>query len=693
MSGDAIASMLRARSIAVVGASSRPGSFGARMVAEIGRSRGERRVHLVNPQYESIDGTPCLPSLKHVEEPVDLVLLGVGEDSLAEQLDTAARVGAGSAVVFGSAHGVQLRHTLRQIAVDAGMALCGAGCMGFVNVVDGLRATGYIERAEIPRGPIALVTHSGSVFSALLRTRRALGFTLAVSSGQELVTTTPDYLEFVLDETDARLIALVLETPRDGLRMVAQLRRAAERDIPVVVLPVGGSPAGAALVTAHSGALAGTRGAWEALAEGTGALLVGDLAELTDSLELLAVGRRARRGGAGIGTVHDSGAERSLLADLADELEVPFAPLSQQTLVRLSAILDPGLVAENPLDLWGAGTRTREQFGESLRAMAGDPSVSAVALAVDLVEEYDGDTSYPDAVLDAHATTDVPVVVLSNLASAVDLDWAARLRAAGVPVLEGTRSGLVALRHLLALAGRRPAPGDTTVDTTRQRRWHAQLLDDRPLAGATSFALLADYGIATVAAQPAGDEDALADVARRIGYPVVLKTDEPGIAHKTEVGGVVTGLRDERAARIAYRDLAARLGPRVLVSGEAPAGVELALGIIRDPQLGPLVVVAAGGVLAELLTDRAVGLPPVTRERAAAMLDRLRIRPLLDGWRGGTPVDAEPVVDAIVALAVLAVELGDDLDALDVNPLIAGPTGALAADVLVVPGDLPARGP
>jgi acyl-CoA synthetase (NDP forming) len=195
MSGSAVEAMLRARSIALVGASARAGSLGARMVDEVARSTGERRLHLINPRYRTISDRTCLPSLKEVDEPLDLVLLAVNDAALEEQLRVAADVGARSAVVFGSAHGAELRDSLRAIATEAGMALCGAGCMGFVNVEDGLRATGYVERADVPRGPIGLVTHSGSVFSALLRTRRALGFALAVSSGQELVTTTADYVD------------------------------------------------------------------------------------------------------------------------------------------------------------------------------------------------------------------------------------------------------------------------------------------------------------------------------------------------------------------------------------------------------------------------------------------------------------------------------------------------------------------
>jgi acyl-CoA synthetase (NDP forming) len=683
MNSTALAAMLRARSIALVGASTREGTLGARMIDEVGRSSGERRIHLVNPRYDAIADRRCLPSLKHVDEPLDLVLLGVGDAALEEQLAAAADLGAHGAVVFGSAHRAGLRDALREIATEAGMALCGAGCMGFVNVADGLRATGYLEPAELPRGPIALVTHSGSVFSTLLRTRRALGFELVVSSGQELVTTTADYLEYVLDETEAQVIGLVLETVRDGPKLIAQLHRAVER-MPVVLLPIGGSPVGASLVTAHSGALAGSRAGWEALADATGALLVGDLSELTDTLELLAIGRRAQHAG-GIASVHDSGAERSLVADLADDLDVPFAALSDTTLAVLTESLEPGLAAANPLDLWGSGADTRSVFGDALRTIAADPSVSAVVLAVDLVEEYDGDTSYPDAVLELNARCDVPLTVLANLPSAVDERAAARLRRAGVPVLEGTRSGLVALRNLLALARPRAAGDAPRVDAERRSRWRTWLMEPRPFSGAEPLELLAAYGLPVVRAQAASDAESAQAAAREIGYPVVLKTDAPDVAHKSDAGGVVLGIADDAALIAAYGDLVARLGPHVLVCAMAERGVELALGIIRDPQLGPLVVVAAGGTDLELAPDRTVTLPPVSRARARGLLDRLRMRKALDGWRGEPAADIEAVVDAIVAIGALATELGDDLTALDLNPLIAGPRGAVAVDVLIEP--------
>jgi len=724
----AVAAMLEARSVALVGASPRDGSLGQRMISEMARSSPAPRTYLVNPRYPEIAGTPCYPSLAGLpEEPVDLVLLAVPDTALEEQLTLAARRGDRSAVIYGSAFDPPgprpagqptLRDRLAATARAAGMAVCGAGCMGFVNVTRGLRAVGYVEPDPLPAGPVALVTHSGSVFSAMLRTRRGLGYTVAVSSGQELVTSAAEYAEWALGSEETRVLALVLEAVRDAGRLRAVLAAAAARDIPVVLLTAGRSARGRAMVSAHSGALAAADGGWEALARGYGVHRVGDLAELADTLELFAIGRRAR-GGTGIATVHDSGLERAYVADVADELGVPFAAIGEPTTARLAGLLDPGLEPANPLDIWGTGARAQEQLSGALTALAADPAVAAVALAVDLVHEYDGDQSYPDAVTEAARHTSKPVVVLSNLPTSIDPDVAARLRAEGIAVLEGTRSGLLALGHLLdhglldhglldhglldhglldhglldhglleSGAARAPAAavatGAPSIDPGRRARWTA-LLAAGEADGAALAGLLRDYGIAVARSCAADSEDGALAAAAELGYPVVLKTDEPGIAHKSDAGGVVLGLAGPAALTAAYQDLAERLGRRVLVCETIPAGPELSLGLARDHELGPLVVVGAGGVLVELLADRAVALPPVGPEQARAMLAELRMAALLAGARGQPAADLDAVVAAITGLSQLAAELGDALEALDINPLICGPHGAVAVDALAVP--------
>jgi acetate---CoA ligase (ADP-forming) len=815
-----LAAMLEARSVAVVGASQRPGSFGERMLAEVAASQSRPQIYPVNPRYPQIGGRQCYPSLADLPGPVDLVLLGVPDAALEAQLTLAARRGDRSAVIFGNAHEGPgppgpagqphtnsdpaanlpdpgagrgpgrrpvLRERLAAIASSAGMELCGAGCMGFANVTRGLRAMGYTEPDPLPAGPVALVTHSGSVFSAMLRLRRAIGFTLAVSSGQELVTTAPSYLDYALGLPGTRVLALVLEAIRQPDRLRQALARAAERDIPVVLLTVGNSARGAKMVAAHSGALAAADGGWEALSRAYGLHRVGDLAELTDTLELFAIGRRPPRPPSwsasrprasspsadqppaghsqadpppadqppadqppapretpgscparGIATVHDSGLERAHAADLADQLGVPFAQLSAATRARLQELLDPGLEPGNPLDVWGTGADTVGLFAGSLTVLADDPSVVAVALAVDLVSELDGDDSYPLAALDAARRTDKPLVIVSNLPSAIDQDAAAQLRQAAIPVLEGLRPGLLALGHLLDHTGARsryeaglpaaaapataaaaaatanpaaqatanPAAQATTdpaaravgiraaaspataspADEARRRRGRA-LLAAGAASGAPQRDLLREYGIAVARVRPAGGAAGALAAAELIGYPVVLKTDEPAIQHKSDAGGVVLGVDTPDELIAAYADLAARLGPRVLVCETVPSGVELALGIARDPALGPLIVVGAGGVLVEAIADRAVALPPVSERTARQLLGELRISRLLAGFRGAPPADLGSIVRAVTGLSALAVELGSELEALDVNPLICGPGGAVAVDALAIGAD------
>ena len=513
----ALTAMLEARSVALVGASPRPGSLGERMVSEVTKSPARPEVYLVNPRHERVAGRPCHASLADLPEPVDLVLMAVPDAAVEEQLTLAARRGDRSAVLFGSAHelpgqpldarpgqrpgarpgphpdadsGPQpgppltLRARLAATARGAGMAVCGAGCMGFVNVPYGLRAVGYVEPDPLPRGPVALITHSGSVFSALLRTRRGLGFTIAVSSGQELVTTAAQYAEYALGLPETRVLALVLEAIREPGRLRAVLAAARQRGIPVVMLTAGRSAGGRALVSAHSGALAAADGGWEALAAAYGVHRVGDLAEMADTLELFALrgeppnpilSSHIRPSDPavrmGIATVHDSGLERAHVADLADELGVPFAAIGAQTTARLAALLDPGLEPANPLDVWGTGARAQEQLTGSLAALADDPAVRAVALAVDLVHEFDGDDSYPLAVTETARRTSKPVVVLSNVPAAIDPDTAAGLRAGGIPVLEGTRSGLLALKHLLDHDSAPAAVPDVIPNRARRERW------------------------------------------------------------------------------------------------------------------------------------------------------------------------------------------------------------------------------
>jgi acetate---CoA ligase (ADP-forming) len=684
--------MLEARSIAVVGASVREGSVGHQSLIEIRDGGFEGRVFPVNPKYDEILGWRCYPTVAEIGEPVDLVILGVSNALLEEQLRAAADAGAGSAVIFASGYepprdGLPpLVARLSAIADEMGMALCGGNCMGFANIAERVRALGFYEPKDLKPGGLVFVSHSGSAFSAMLHNGRGLGFDLVVSAGQELVTTAADYLAYALERDETRAVGLFIETVRDPGRFERALERARERDVPVLALKVGRETLTRRMISAHSGALAGEDGAYEALFDKHGVLRVESLDEMADALALFASGRRAPPGG--LASVHDSGGERALLVDAAASAGVPFARISETTTARLAGLLEPGLEAVNPLDFWGTGRDAREVIVGSMRALLDDPDTAALAFTVDLTTEDSPDMGYIGMAKDVFPETEKPFAMLSNFSSGIDRDDVKELEAAGIPVLEGTETGLAAFRHLFEYRDHRALPavtGSSPASGEVRDRWTARLRSGEPFDEVDGLALLAAYRMPVVdVARASSLADARA-AAARLGWPVVLKTAAPAVQHKSDVGGVRVGIEGEAELEAAYEEISSRLGARVTVSAMAGPGVEVALGVVRDAQFGPLVLVAAGGILVEVLGDRRLAMPPIDDARAMRLIDRLKIRTLLAEVRGQPASDVGALARALVGLSWLAADLGEHLDALDVNPVICGPDGCVAVDVLVVP--------
>ena len=685
-----LATMLEARSVAVVGASARPGSFGEQLMVQLLGGGFDGAVFPVNPAYDEVMGRACFPTIGDLPQPVDLAILGVANARLEEHLRAAAKAGARSAAIFASTFeepqpGVPpLPERLAAIASEAGMTICGPNGMGFLNVERGLRACGFSEPAGLVPGGICFVTHSGSVFSAMLHTDRGLRFNLVVSSGLELTTTMADYLRYALELESTRAVGLFLEAARDPAAFVDALRLAAERDVPVVALKVGRATESRRLVAAHSGALAGEDGAYDAVFDAFGVSRVATLDEMADALELFQGGRRAGPGG--LAAIHDSGGERAHLVDTAAGAGVPFARISDSTVRRLESVIEPGLPAVNPLDAWGTGNDAESIYAECMRTLLDDDDTAALAFVVDLTTQDPREGGYVGVAKEIHAETRKPFAVLSNLRAAIDPVDARSIRDAGVPILEGTATGLAAFRHLFALrdfADRAAADVADRASPEIRDRWRTRLAEPRAFDEVEALAMLADYRVAVVESERASTAADAVAAAERIGFPVAVKTAERD--HKTEAGGVVLGVTDAEGVRGACDRLAA-LGPRVTVAAMAEPGVEMALGVVRDAQFGPLVLAAAGGSLVEVFRDRRLGLPPLDRAAAARLVDALAVRPVLDGVRGAQPADVGGLVDAMVRLSVLAQDLGDMIDELDVNPMIVGPHGAVAVDALVVPG-------
>ena len=682
-------SLLAPRSIALVGASTRPESPGNSMVRMPLQAGYEGRLYPVNPGYDAVEGLRCFPSLAALPETVDHVVLGVANAKLETALEDAIAHGAKAVTIFASGliAGDERGDLARRIgarARAAGVALCGGNGMGFYNLDRRLRVVAFSSALDMRSGSITFIAQSGSAFGALSHNDRRLGFNLAVSSGGEWATSAADYLDWALEQSTTATIGLFLEAVRDPAAFVGGLVKAAKKGIPIVVLKVGRTPESAAMALSHTGALAGSDAAYEALFDRYGVIRVEDEDELAATLLLLSHPRKPARGG--LAAMHDSGGEREMMVDINARIGVPFAQISAQTSARLAARLDPGLSPVNPLDAWGTGADTQAGFAELMGALVDDPDTALGVLFADIRDGYYLSEDYAAAMLAASARTDKPIAIAVNYSLVRHEHIALRLTQAGVPVLDGTAEALHAIKHALAYRDfqrRDDAADESPVSASTRQRW-CERLAAGDLGESDALDLLDAYGIATPTRRRAATRADAICAADAIGYPVVLKTAVAGIAHKSDAGGVWLDLRNAAAVGGAYDDLALRLGPEVLVQAMVGKGVEAALGAVNDPDFGPYAMVAAGGILIELIEDRAVSLAPMSRAKASELIDRLRLRRLLAGLRGAPPADAAALADALWRLSHLAFDLRANLAEVDVNPVLVRPEGAVAVDALVV---------
>jgi acyl-CoA synthetase (NDP forming) len=549
---------------------------------------------------------------------------------------------------------------------------------------------------SIETGGVAVLSHSGSGCIVITNLAR-FGFSYAVSGGNCVSLDLAEYIDFLAEDERTRVIALFVETIRDPQAFAKAARKANAAGKTIVALKVGRSTRGAAAAAAHTGSLAGLGAVYEDFFRVNGVIPVDDIDELVESVALmLSVTRRPR--GRGLGVINVSGGENAVSSDLAPPRRGERPDLSPPAEARLRAALPSYGRVSNPLDATGTAVFDMAMYAGCIEALASDPAVSLVAVSQDCPA---GLGSRQVATYRALATTaagvagriDKPLVFYSNVAGGLHPAVIAPLLESGVPVLQGARASLLAMRRLFELADSAP-PAEIAVPSP-QEKWRKKFAEGEALTEREAKLFLADHDIPVTREKLAHSAEEAKAVALEMSFPVVLKIESVDLPHKSDVGGVKLNLRTPQAVADAYAEIidsVTRLAPAaringVLVQEMIAVGTEAIVGLSRQDPFGMAVVVGAGGVLVELLRDSALALAPIDEARAAALIGETRLGAMLAGYRGAPAGDARALAALAARISVIGAQYGDWLEAIDLNPVHVGAAGegVRVLDALIAP--------
>ncbi|HEX2651518.1 MAG TPA: acetate--CoA ligase family protein [Burkholderiales bacterium] len=673
--------MLAPRSIAIVGASPRAASFGVRTLENLAHFKG--CVYPVNAKYKEVGGRACYASLAELPEKPDCVVLVVPREVVEQSIKEAAAVGAGSVIVYASGYG-EMAHQdagvaqqrLVEIARAARMPILGPNCMGLVNHGLGAGMTFIPEYSKMPRrtGPIAFVSQSGALGYCLAQAaERGLGYRYFASAGNSADVDIADLIGAMAGDDDVRAIACLFEGLPDARRLLEAGERARSAGKPVIVYKLGVSDDGAAAARSHTGSLAGSAEAFRALFDRAGFVQVDDYEALVEYAKFFAAaGKPLARG---VAVVSGSGGAGIIAADMAARHGVPMPQPGEQATSVLKSIVPEFGAARNPCDPTGQVLSVPESYDKCCRALMGDPQYG-VLLCIMSVSSHETGTMRAAriATLAREQPKPIAVVWVSEwLQGPGSQQYESDDRVGFFRSLDRCYATIAAWQRWHQGGSANPARVSRKVDF----KFDKKILGERE-----AKTVLGKYGIKSAPERQAKNADEAVKAASELGYPVVLKADGD-IEHKTEAGAVKLDLRDEAALRAACGAMtAARNG--FLVQQMVKGGVELVVGIKRDPQCGPVLLVGLGGVLVEVLRDTALALAPVGKAEARRMLQGLKGFRLLQGYRGAPAADLDAVCDAIARISEFAADHADAVEEIDVNPLLARPDGAVALDALIV---------
>ena len=674
-------------SVAVFGASGREGRPGFDVVIGLRSFPDGPRVYPVTPSYTEIAGLRCYADAQAIPERVDLGVIASGPARIVEDAANAIAIGARALHVMGDP-GPEESATLSAIAREAGVLLLGPNSIGYVDFSGGVASTWAIppENQRNPGG-IALILQSGALFSYANSIDPRLRFSMTVHLGRELGVNLVDMIRRALSVEETRVIGIYLESVGDSRALGEALAAAASRGVPVVVLAPGRTAEAAEAIATHAGRMAGGRAPLEAIIRRYRLIECVTLDQFWCTLHLFSAGITFDRGG--VAVVTDSGAQRAMALDAASRAGLPLAHFSATTKDALRTLLAPELSPTNPVDIWAGEKDVAGHVETCLSTVLKDDDatlgVFVTEFGVPATDTFSTRIAEGVARL-AHGPK--PVLAIGFSTRHFVSDRIMGLERAGVTVLDGLETSFAALAQLRRYGSSKDYPAPRSLSEMEQQAVDLALSKLAPNDESSTLDLIEAAGIPTVPRAIACSLHEVLRAATHIGYPVVLKTAE-AVAHKTEVDGVHLDLADAAALEAAYADLATRIGPRVLVAAMVKSGVEIALGAVIDPVAGPLVMVAAGGVQAELLADRQFALAPVSEVEALDMLEALAISPTLNPYRGKPGIDRAAIAEAVARLSRLVSAYPDCIASVDINPIIATSRGVIAVDALVsqIPGE------
>lgn len=688
--------LLRPRSVAVVGASDKPGALGATLITNLDRAGFAGPIYPINPKRDAIGARPCLAAVDDLPEGVDVAVLAIPRPAVLDTVRALAARGVGAAIVFSAgfaedgAEGLAEQAEIGRIAHEAGMVIEGPNCLGLVNHVDRIPLTFVESFTEPPAGrrAVGVVSQSGAMAAVLGTTliARGLPTSFSVSTGNEAASGVEDYVDWLIDDPDTHVIAMIVEQFRKPARFLAAAAAARAAGKPVVLLHPGKSSAARESAATHTGAMAGDYQLMRAKVGRAGVVFAETLQELADIAELLvrcpALPRRE------VAVLGESGAFKALTLDLAEGLGLPLAALGNDDAPALRAALPPFVPVSNPLDITAQGLSQPSIYTEVLGALLDDDRVGAVVAGIIQSDPITADIKVP-AILKAleGRTLDKPLVFAGlDEGALMPEHYIAALRDAGVPWFPTTERVFAALARL----GGRVAPSQ------------ADPLAPLPLPGLGDHlgtipeyrakALLAPLGVPFPQGAFADSADAAAAAAAQVGFPVAIKAQAAALSHKSDAGGVILNLADEAAVRAAWERMHASVEAYdsaialdgVLIEAMGPRGVEMIVGGRNDPEWGAVVLAGFGGVTAEILQDVCLITPDQTHAEVVAELGKLRSAALLAGYRGAPALDVAALADLIVTIGRV-LQGNPALAELDLNPVILYPQGqgVIALDALI----------